>query len=381
MPIIRNPFIQDVDDTRDDYDMIASEENREASREGIPVMDSLFLFSNRSRFRYYCKKLVGSYNTDQAEKRNFFNWFIMACVLVSTLMVILDEPSTRLTRKDTRQQEVYNTIETTLSIVFIVEVLIRIVADGLLLTPNAYLRNSWNQLDICVIVLNMVTIFMGSDAAPRGLNTFRSLRILRLIRYFDGIRDIFVSLFYSFPMMFDALIFTFLMLIPFAIYGVNIFGGLMWMCNDDSVSTRGECLGEFLLDISSDDGIQVNIWIPRVWQNPQNGFITFDNFQSSLQHLFSLTSTEGWVDSMFNAMSTPPTADIQPKFSWDSPTIYNGIFYIVFMIILQGVIQLFVGVSFFFFFLFNRKALSLINDLWHYRLLLKSLKKGAELPL
>jgi hypothetical protein len=185
---------------------------------------------------------------------------------------------------------------------------------------------------------------MGTDEAPRGLSTFRSLRILRLIRYFNGVRDIFVSLFYSFPLMLDALIFTFLVLIPFAVYGVNIFGGLMWLCNDESVLTRAECIGEYNYNISSDEDIEVNMWIPRVWQNPENGFYSYDNFPSALQQLFSLTSTEGWVDSMFSAMSTPRDPDFQPQFSWDSKTIYHALFYIVFMIISQGTIQLFVGV-------------------------------------
>lgn len=340
----RNPFMQDTEDIPEDYDMIAAEENREALKENTPVVNSLFMFSNRSRFRYYCKKLVGSSNDGQAEKHNLFNWIVMACVLVSILMVILDEPSTRLIRKDTSKQDTFDTIEIALSIVFIVEVSIRIIADGFLLTPNAYLRNHWNQLDLCVILLNIVTIFMSSEEAPRGLSTFRSLRILRLIRYFNGVRDIFVALFYAFPLMFDALIFTFLVLVPFAVYGVNIFGGLMWMCNDDTVGSRGDCLGEFEINVSSDDGIDANIWIPRVWQNPQNGFISFDNFPLALQHLFSLTSTEGWVDSMFSAMSIPSEPDQQPSFDWYSKTVYHGIFYIIFMIISQGTIQLFVGV-------------------------------------
>lgn len=336
--------MQDTEEIPEDYDMIAAEENREALKESTPVVNSLFLFSNRSRFRYYCKKLVGSSNDGQAEKHNLFNWMVMACVLVSILMVILDEPSTRLIRKDTSKQDIYDTIEVVLSVVFIVEVSIRIVADGFLLTPNAYLRNHWNQLDLCVILLNIVTIFMSSEEAPRGLSTFRSLRILRLIRYFNGVRDIFVALFYAFPLMFDALIFTFLVLVPFAVYGVNIFGGLMWLCNDESIGSRGDCIGEFALNVSSDDGVDVDIWIPRVWQNPQNGFISFDNFPLALQHLFSLTSTEGWVDSMFSAMSTPHEPDLQPAFSWYSSAAYHGIFYIIFMIISQGTMQLFVGV-------------------------------------
>ncbi|RCI07266.1 calcium channel protein [Rhizopus stolonifer] len=339
-----NTFVLDYEDVPEDYEIIAAEENREATKEEVAVARSLLIFSDRSRIRYFCKKLVGSNTDGQAEKRNVFNWIIMACVLVSILMVILDEPSTRLTRKDTVTQETFNTIEVSLSIVFIIELGIRIIADGLLLTPNAYLRNYWNQLDICVVLLNTVTIFMGTDAAPRGLSTLRSLRILRLIRYFNGIRDIFVSLFYSFPLMLDALVFTFLVLIPFAVYGVNIFGGLMWTCNDESVLSRGECIGEFVINLSKDDDYPLNMLISRIWQNPQNNFYSYDSFQAALQHLFSLTSTEGWVDSMFSAMSTPSEPDIQPGFDWNSSTVYHGLFYITFMIISQGTIQLFVGV-------------------------------------
>ncbi|KAI9268809.1 Ion transport protein-domain-containing protein [Sporodiniella umbellata] len=343
-PTAMNTFVLDYDDGPEDYEMIVAEENREASKEDTAVARSLLIFSDRSRIRHFCKKLVGSTMDGQAEKRNLFNWIIMACVLVSILMVILDEPSTRMIRKDTVRQSTFNTIEISLSIVFIVELGIRIIADGLILTPHAYLRNYWNQLDICVILLNTVTIFMGSDQSPRGLSTLRSLRILRLIRYFNGIRDIFVALFYSFPLMLDALIFTFLVLIPFAVYGVNIFGGLMWICNDDSVLSRDECVGEFISNLSNDENTPLNVLISRVWQNPQNNFYSYDNFQTALQHLFSLTSTEGWVDSMFSAMSTPDEPDLQPSFDWDSSTVYHGLFYIIFMIISQGTIQLFVGV-------------------------------------
>ncbi|KAG1240354.1 hypothetical protein G6F68_017744 [Rhizopus microsporus] len=123
----------------------------------------------------------------------------------------------------------------------------------------------------------------------------------------------------------------------------------MWLCNDDSVLSRGECIGEFVSNLSDNDDSPLNVLIPRVWQNPQNNFYSYDNFQSALQHLFSLTSTEGGVDSMFSAMSTPSEPDIQPNFDWNSSTVYHGLFYIIFMIMSQGTIQLFVGVSLLFF--------------------------------
>ncbi|KAG0185974.1 calcium channel protein [Apophysomyces sp. BC1034] len=333
-----------AEDNADDYDLVVAEENRRAKKESIPTMKSLLLFSDRNKFRYWCKLLVGANNDSKAERRNIFNWFIMACVLLSILMVILDEPSTRKIRTDTIKQSVFDTIDIVLSLVFVVEVIIRIIAYGFIFPKGAYLRSPWNQLDFCVVLLNFIMIFVWPSQVPRGLTTIRSLRILRLIRYFTGIREIFADLFHAFPLMLDALVLTFLVLIPFAVYGVNIFGGRFWLCNDDEVLGRLECVGEYLNNVSGDNGEEVNILVPRVWQNPHVNAFSYDSFPLALSQLFTLTSTEAWVDSMFSAMSTPSESGMQPTFRWDSPMIYHSIFYVVFMIVSHGTVQLFIGV-------------------------------------
>lgn len=260
----------------------------------MPELKSLFLFSSQNRFRRWCKVLAGSSADGRTERRNIFNWFITACVVASTLIVILDEPSTRVIRMHTLRQTATRTVDMVLSTIFVVEIFIRVVADGLILPPNAYLRNSWNRLDFTVVVLNFVVHFAsdGSDLS-RAVGTVRSLRILRLIRYFSGMRDVFVDLFYAFPLMLDALLLVFLVMIFFSIYGVNMLGGRMITCNDDSVSGRNECVGEFQNDVG--DAREINILQPRVWALPDEGLYSFDDFPAALAQLFSLSSTEGWV--------------------------------------------------------------------------------------
>jgi hypothetical protein len=49
--------------------------------------------------------------------------------------------------------------------------------------------------------------------------------------------------------------------------------------------------------------------------------------------------------TLFSAMSMPSEADVQPQFDWSSSTIYNSLYFVVFMIIAHGTVQLFVGVS------------------------------------
>lgn len=43
-------------------------------------------------------------------------------------------------------------------------------------------------------------------------------------------------------------------------------------------------------------------------------------------------------------MSAPPEPDIQPSFDWNGPSVYLSIFYVVFMVVSHGTLQLFVGV-------------------------------------
>lgn len=43
-------------------------------------------------------------------------------------------------------------------------------------------------------------------------------------------------------------------------------------------------------------------------------------------------------------MSAPPEPDIQPSFDWNGPSVYHSIFYVVFMVVSHGTLQLFVGV-------------------------------------
>src|SRR4051795_9301423 len=88
------------------------------------------------------------------------------------------------------------------------------------------------------------------------------------------------------------------LLIPFAIYGVNLFNGQLYSCNDgDSITNLADCFGEYN---STPFSPNWNVVAPRQVSNP---YYDFDNFGSSLFILFQIVSQEGWVDVMFTAMS------------------------------------------------------------------------------
>ena len=91
------------------------------------------------------------------------------------------------------------------------------------------------------------------------------------------------------------------LLIPFAIYGLNLFNGRMEQCNDQfnspirNLST--DCVGEY-----QSSPYNWDVYAPRQYANP---YYSFDNFGNSLFILFQIVSQEGWTDVMWTAMCSP----------------------------------------------------------------------------
>lgn len=97
------------------------------------------------------------------------------------------------------------------------------------------------------------------------------------------------------------------LLIPFAIYALNLFNGQLLECNDnDDITHLSDCFGEFN---STPSNPAWPILAPRVADNP---YFKFDDFASSLFILFQIVSQEGWVDVSF-ATQAITGRDLQPQ--------------------------------------------------------------------
>ena len=70
-------------------------------------------------------------------------------------------------------------------VIFTSECLLKIVANGLVMHRNAYLRNGWNVLDFSIVMIGLVSsalsLFKFSQFDVKALRAFRVLRPLRLI--------------------------------------------------------------------------------------------------------------------------------------------------------------------------------------------------------
>ncbi|KAG1222947.1 hypothetical protein G6F68_020489 [Rhizopus microsporus] len=91
-----------------------------------------------------------------------------------------------------------------------------------MMTPNAYLLNGWNALDLFVLVtlyMSNFERFAGATGIERGFRAFKALRVLRLINLLGPAKDTFTSiLFTGLPRILDAAALGLCLIVPFALY-------------------------------------------------------------------------------------------------------------------------------------------------------------------
>lgn len=129
------------------------------------------------------------------------------------------------------------------------------------------------------------------------------------------------------------------LLIPFAIYGVNLFNGKLVACNDGStIHNLTDCIGEFNSTPFNNDW---PVLAPRVASNP---FFDFDDFGSSLFILFQIVSQEGWTDVSF-ATQAITGKGLQPEDGPPYSAQGNALFFVVFNLLATVfVLTLFISV-------------------------------------
>lgn len=89
-------------------------------------------------------------------------------------------------------------------------------------------------------------------------------------------------------------------MIPYAVWGLNIFSGRMFACNDGNALGKDDCQNEYFASPVDDS---LSFIAPRVWDNPSpSTSFSFDSFPDSFLILFEIVSLEGWTDVLEAAL-------------------------------------------------------------------------------
>ncbi|KAH0826009.1 hypothetical protein J3R83DRAFT_7484 [Lanmaoa asiatica] len=88
----------------------------------------------------------------------------------------------------------FDITEATFGLILVVEFLIKIITDGFLFTPNAYIRSIWNILDFVIMASALVNatytlIFVGG--LSRSIRALKALQALRFMTLIERMRSTF----------------------------------------------------------------------------------------------------------------------------------------------------------------------------------------------
>ena len=337
----------------------ATEQRKKAQRQYLqrhPRYNvSLFIFTPSNTIRRLCQRVVGpGRGSERIEGVNPVRpiWYAFSAVIYAAIvaMVVLATVTTPLYQREYFIAHGYSVrnwfvwTDMGFAAVFTIEAVIKVIADGFFFTPNAYFRGSWGFIDGLVLVtlwINVVTSLYNDGGVTRAVGAFKALRALRLLNVSDSARNTFHSVIVlgGWKVLSAALV-SLSLLIPFAIYGLNLFNGQMELCNDTFTSNTlpiivnlSDCTGEYM-----SSPFNWNVLSPRQVANP---YYNFDNFGNSLFILFQIVSQEGWVDVMWTAMGAAGRGKQYVPYKSQG----NAVFFIVFNLLgAVFVLTLFVSV-------------------------------------
>jgi hypothetical protein len=290
-----------------------------AHPEQVRKSHACLVFSNTGCFRKSCVRISNA---------TWFENSVMTAIFVSSLLLALEHPNDV---PGTTRYEVLKWFDIILTAFFTAEMLVKMVAQGLVLGPRAYIRDGWHVLDFFVVVTSIANLAVTSESM-KYLRVLRAVRVLKSIQHmkrYPNLQVVVSSLIFSMPSIITVcglgLFFTLIMAILFQ----QLFGGSLYACTDPDESVKLMCIGAF------SDGTEMR---ERVWQNnPRN----YDNVLSSLLVMLELLTIEDWNSIMASAIDATdphhgPIRDNNP--GW-------GLLFMIYIVLGSFfVMNLFVGV-------------------------------------
>lgn len=296
-----------------------------------PQIDrSLFVFTNYNPIRRICQMIVSPSNLQRTEGRQPAPKLMYACnvfmFLASVAVVILTCYETPLYRRSISPVLTANIwssyADVVFMVIFSVEFSIKIIADGFLFGPRAYVKSTWNNLDFIVLISFWVTVLSVINNNYSLLVTFGALKAFRAFRLLTITKESqlvfhFAIISGAYKILSAALV-SLSLLIPFALWGLNIFSMELSYCAD-GVSNISNCTLEYTNTV-----FKWEVYSPNYVETP---YLYFDSFGTSIRSLFEILSLEGWVDLLSNVMNITTYGEQPQIFN----SVGNGVFVIIFI--------------------------------------------------
>ena len=170
--------------------------------------------------------------------RKAFDNGILACILISSVTLAVDTP---FTDPDSALFMFLYVCDLTMTIIFTIEMVMKIIGLGLLGHTEAYLNNGWNQLDGLIVIVGWIATFGDpSVKAFKACRALRALKPLRLINRRPGLQVVVGTMISSVGAIFNVAIVTILVFVIFSIMAVNYLKGRFYHCAGDGFDALTE---------------------------------------------------------------------------------------------------------------------------------------------
>lgn len=181
----------------------------------------------------------------------YFELFMMSIIILSAMLIGIDT-----FKLNPFYQNIIFTLDHFISIIFVMEIIMRITAYD---KPLHFFKDGWNLFDFIIVAVSLIPIDNNDSAIARLLRIFR---ILRLITLLPELKAILNALFRSAKSIGYVMVLMFIIFYIYAVMGTIFF--------EDSTSGYWDDVGVAMLT------------------------------------LFQIMTLEGWTDIMYQSMETHP---------------------------------------------------------------------------
>ncbi|XP_025029510.1 voltage-dependent L-type calcium channel subunit alpha-1S [Python bivittatus] len=290
----------------------------------MPEASSFFIFSPTNKIRVLCHRIVNA---------TWFTNFILLFILLSSISLAAEDPI----RAVSFRNKILSYFDIGFTSVFTVEIILKMTAYGAFLHKGSFCRNSFNILDLLVVVVSLISMRLESStiSVVKILRVLRVLRPLRAINRAKGLKHVVQCVFVAIKTIGNIVLVTFLLQFMFACIAVQLFKGKFYSCTDSTKITESECRGHFILYVDADPTQVVEK--ERKWLHNE---FHFDNVLSAMMSLFTVSTFEGWPQLLYKAIDTH-TEDMGPIYNY---RMGIAIFFIIYLILIAFfMMNIFVG--------------------------------------
>ncbi|XP_075240814.1 voltage-dependent T-type calcium channel subunit alpha-1G-like isoform X20 [Convolutriloba macropyga] len=283
---------------------------------------SLYIFPPENRFRKQMHDLI---------RMNWFDYVILIFILANCAAMAMERPTLP---PDGHLRKILDIADLVFTFVFSVEMTVKVIAKGLFIGDDAYVKSGWNAMDGILVSISLIDLAFSAITSTENkifgvLRVFRLLRTLRPLRVISrapGLKLVVQTLLSSLRPIGNIVLICCTFFVIFGILGVQLFKGTFYHCKGPEVTTvtnKTECLTRH----------PDNQWLNKKYN--------FDNLPQALMSLFVLSSKDGWINIMYSGLDAVGV-DKQPIKNYNE---WRILYFISFLLLVGFfVLNMFVGV-------------------------------------